>query len=208
MIPLFPLEIVVFPSAPLPLHIFEPRYIEMIQECLANGKEFGIVLSKGKKIYLVGTTVKIENVLERFPDGRLNILCMGKDRFTVRSFCEDRSFLQAQVDFIDDADLASARLLPLSEETRCILDEYSKITGRRAESGLFDTFDPQALSFLLADIVPYELTHRQKLLESMSCVTRLDDVNSSLKRFNKRLSINIKLREFFKNSHDYTDIVN
>jgi len=208
ILPLFPLEIVVFPNSPLPLHIFEPRYQEMIRDCLSESKEFGIVYAHSKGMAEVGTSVRIENVLQRFPDGRLNILCMGKKRFTIHDMNEERSFLQARVSFWDDIDLESDSLQSLSQETKRVLDDYSRITGRNTQSELFDTYDPQALSYLLADIVPYELTKRQKLLENRSCVERLTEVNAGLRRLNQRLAVNGKLQGFFHNSRDYSSIVN
>jgi Lon protease-like protein len=86
LLPLFPLEVVLLPEEPLPLHIFEERYKEMIGECLkakASGggqQEFGVVLAKGQEIYDVGCTARIVNLTRQYADGRMDILTVGKRR--------------------------------------------------------------------------------------------------------------------------------
>ena len=74
LLPLFPLDVVLFPGAVLPLHIFEPRYQEMIAECLAEQKVFGVVRSKEEGIAEIGCTAKVVNVTKKYPDGRLDIV--------------------------------------------------------------------------------------------------------------------------------------
>src|SRR6266700_1866333 len=77
LLPLFPLELVLLPGVPVPLHIFEPRYKEMIKECLDQKTVFGIVRSKDDKdegFATIGCTAELLNVLKTYPDGRMNIL--------------------------------------------------------------------------------------------------------------------------------------
>src|SRR3954452_15477343 len=81
LLPLFPLSLVVFPRTRLPLHIFEERYKEMIGIAIREESEFGIVLAKDEGIVNAGCTVKVERVLHRYPDGRMDILTMGQRRF-------------------------------------------------------------------------------------------------------------------------------
>ena len=80
LIPLFPLNVVVFPRTRLPLHIFEDRYKEMVGNALRDESEFGIVLAKEDGIVNAGCTVAVDKVLEMYPDGRLDILTSGKRR--------------------------------------------------------------------------------------------------------------------------------
>ena len=77
LIPLFPLQLVVFPRTHLPLHIFEDRYKEMVGDAIRDGSEFGIVLAKEDGILNAGCTVMVEKVLEMYPDGRMDILTCG-----------------------------------------------------------------------------------------------------------------------------------
>jgi len=82
-IPIFPLNLVVFPGSSYPLHIFEERYKKMINRCIEEKKIFGIVLSTSNNIAKVGTLTEIESVLNRYEDGKLNIIVKGIQRFIV-----------------------------------------------------------------------------------------------------------------------------
>src|ERR1035437_735986 len=108
LIPLFPLQLVVFPRTHIPLHIFEDRYKEMVGEAIRDGSEFGIVLSKEDRILNAGCTVMVEKVLEMYPDGRMDILTRGQRRFEIVSLNEEKEYLQGEVEFFDDDDLAPA----------------------------------------------------------------------------------------------------
>ena len=77
LLPLFPLEVVLLPGTPLPLHIFEPRYKEMIGECLANDAPFGVVRALEEGIAEVGCTAEIITVTKEYPDGRMDLICRG-----------------------------------------------------------------------------------------------------------------------------------
>src|SRR5438094_3163303 len=103
LLPLFPLDLVLLPGVPLPLHIFEPRYKEMIKECLDQNRAFGIIRSKGEALATIGCTAEIMNVLKTYPDGRMNILAEGKKRFEVLQVNQERAFLRAEVFYLDDA---------------------------------------------------------------------------------------------------------
>src|SRR5689334_3315346 len=81
LLPLFPLEAVMLPHTVLPLYIFEERYKEMIQDCLRNKSEFGIVLTDDQSVKQIGCTASVDRVIEQFPDGRMNILVRGGQRF-------------------------------------------------------------------------------------------------------------------------------
>jgi Lon protease-like protein len=84
LLPIFPLELVLFPETPLPLHIFEPRYKEMIGECQAQKAPFGVVRAVEKGLAEVGCTAEILEVTKRYDDGRLDILTEGRRRFEIR----------------------------------------------------------------------------------------------------------------------------
>jgi hypothetical protein len=108
-IPLFPLDTVLFPGTALPLHIFEERYREMVGECLAETKPFGVVRANGDQMAIVGCTAKIVRVVERYADGRMDILCEGMARFEIDGLDESRKFLQADVEFFEDEGARSTR---------------------------------------------------------------------------------------------------
>jgi Lon protease-like protein len=87
-LPLFPLNVVLFPGQTLPLHIFEMRYRVMIQRCVDNNEPFGVVLAQDEepdRPFDVGTSARVTEV-KRLPDGRLNIMAMGQERFKLHDF--------------------------------------------------------------------------------------------------------------------------
>ncbi|HEX7581806.1 MAG TPA: LON peptidase substrate-binding domain-containing protein [Gaiellaceae bacterium] len=94
---LFPLGIVLLPSEHVPLHIFEPRYRELIAECLDEQQEFGVIYADGDGMREVGTRARVIDVLEEFADGRSNVVVEGGARFRVERLTRGRSFLTAIV---------------------------------------------------------------------------------------------------------------
>ena len=123
-IPLFPLDVVLFPGTALPLHIFEGRYKEMIGECLAQKSAFGVVRAQREGLAVIGCTARIVRVLETYDDGRLDLLCQGSDRFEIENLDNSRSFLQAEVDFFGDEALPRGARCA-SNVRRCILKQWN-----------------------------------------------------------------------------------
>jgi Lon protease-like protein len=167
-IPLFPLDTVLFPGAALPLHIFEQRYREMIGECLTEQKPFGVVRAEDDNLAIVGCTAKVVRVLERYPDGRMDILCEGVQRFEIDALDESRTFLQADVDFFDDEGEGSTR--PQREECAALHFVTLHLAGIQAPSTHLDLNAPVA--FQLADALPSDLGFKQQLLGSRSDADR------------------------------------
>jgi len=171
LLPLFPLETVLLPGVPLPLHIFEPRYREMIGECFDAKRPFGIVRAKDEKIAEMGCTAEIMKVLKRYDDGRMDIATIGRRRFEILEVSHERSFLQGEVLYVDDDPAASgdtldadrARALELFEEVIDLVGiEQDEI---EVESTL--------LSFQLAGALPIDLDFKQALLGIRSEAERL-----------------------------------
>src|SRR5215471_725505 len=125
LIPLFPLQVVVFPRTPLPLHIFEDRYKEMVGDAIRDNTEFGIVLAKENGIVNAGCTVTVEKVLEMYSDGRMDILARGRRRFEVLSLNEDKDYLQGEVNFFDDEDFDK----PPEELRTQALSKFEDLSG-------------------------------------------------------------------------------
>lgn len=108
LLPLFPLQLVVFPGSVVPLHIFEERYREMVSAAEAAGTEFGIVLARDNGIMNAGCTVLVESVLKRYPDGRFDVLTRGQRRFVIKSLNQDKDYLRGEVEFYSDEEAESA----------------------------------------------------------------------------------------------------
>jgi ATP-dependent Lon protease len=161
---LFPLGIVMLPGERVPLHIFEERYKELIGECLEAGGEFGMVFADDDGVRAVGTTVEVVEVLERFDDGRLNIVVEGRRRFRVRRVTEGRSFITAEID-----DLADERPdSPSPEETAACLDAYRRMVeaagGEPSDVGA----GAGSLAFEIAGSLAFSAPIKQQVLETLS----------------------------------------
>lgn len=167
-IPLFPLDTVLFPGAALPLHIFEDRYREMIGECLAQKTEFGVVRGEPERLAVIGCTARIVRVLERFADGRMEILCEGTRRFEIEGLDDSRNFLQADVEFFEDEGQGSTR----GEREECAALHYATLhlAGIDVPATHLDLNGPVA--FQLADALPSDLGFKQQLLGSRSDAER------------------------------------
>jgi len=171
LLPLFPLELVLFPGVPLPLHIFEPRYKEMIAECLDLKKPFGVVRASSEGVADIGCTAEILEVTKKYDDGRMDILTRGVDRFEVLEVNEDRPFLQAEITLIQDEPGRPAR--QMVEQAVRLHAEIAKLAGSEVsgpEEGASN------LSFLLAGSLPLDLDFKQKLLVTSSEAKRLEAV--------------------------------
>jgi Lon protease-like protein len=168
LIPLFPLDVVLFPGTPLPLHIFEPRYKEMIGECLAQQRPFGVVRAVEQGLAEVGCTAEIVTVVKEYPDGRLDLVTEGRKRFELLRVDEERSFLRAEVLMIDDEPGA-----PLPEDTSRAVQLHSELLAIAGAKQDLSAADPSLLSFYLAGSLPLDLDFKQKLLGLRSEPERL-----------------------------------
>ena len=169
LLPLFPLQVVLFPGGQLPLHIFEERYKEMMSEAIRDKTEFGIVLASDKGIVSSGCSATIDRVLKTYPDGRMDILTMGRRRFEILLVNEERSFLRGAVEFFDDEE---GRPVPPDLQQRAIdsFHQLQKLQSEVPQEALPET-DPH-LSFRLAQSVP-DLSFRQVLLSTRSEAERI-----------------------------------
>ena len=166
---LFPLGIVLLPTERVPLHIFEPRYKELVGECLEDEGEFGLLYADEDGVREIGTRAAVTEVLERFDDGRLNIVVEGGERFRVAELTRGRSFMTALVE-------------PLGDEPGSVEEEKAaRAAGSfRALAALadveaeeIDESSPQ-LSFELAAQVELAPDAKQRLLELSTEEERLD----------------------------------
>jgi ATP-dependent Lon protease len=101
---LFPLGLVLLPTEQVPLHIFEPRYRELIAECVDNEQPFGLVYADDDGLRRIGTLATVIEVTDRFEDGRLNIVVEGGGRFRLGELTEGRSFHTGTIEPISDLD--------------------------------------------------------------------------------------------------------
>jgi len=165
---LFPLDLVLLPTERIPLHIFEPRYKELIAECLSEEREFGLLFGDREGLRDVGTRAAVVEVVERFPDGKLNIVIEGHERFRLVGLTEGRSFATGEVEPLADEAGVSER-----EQRETALDLYRRL-AELVEAEI-DELDPDSgvLSFELASRVDFGVERKQELLELTSEPERL-----------------------------------
>ena len=168
---LFPLSLVLLPTEQVPLHIFEERYKDLIEECLDDDAEFGIVYADESGIREIGTRAAVLEVLTRFEDGRMNILIEGGDRFELRELTSGRSFQTGDILPIEDVDdSADASTV---ERARALFDRLREMTS--SEIAVPDADTPQ-LSYVLAARVELAAEAKLELLAETSEKTRLERV--------------------------------
>jgi Lon protease-like protein len=175
LLPLFPLELVLLPGTPLPLHIFEPRYKEMIRECISAEAPFGVVRAFEEGIAEVGCTAEIITVTKEYPDGRLDLICEGRKRFEVIEVNRDRSFLQAEVLIVPDDPEAAVQ-----EERVKAVQLHLEILSLAGAVQDLSAADQNQLSFYLAGSLPLDLDFKQKLLAMRSEAQRIQAVAAYL----------------------------
>jgi ATP-dependent Lon protease len=164
-IPLFPLNVVLLPGAELPLHIFEPRYREMVKRCLEEKSEFGMLLSLPKGLARFGCTAEIVEVLKREEDGRMNILTVGRAPFRVLELFTEAPLLEGRIDYLEDEPSTAGEtvrrdLVELYETCHTLVfGDYPKN---------LDGDSNQSLSYAIASTLPMELLWKQQILELRS----------------------------------------
>ena len=171
LLPLFPLDVVLLPGAPLPLHIFEPRYKEMIGECRANNAPFGVVRALEEGLAEIGCTAEIVSVTKEYPDGRLDLIAEGRKRFEVLELNRKRSFLQAEILLIADEPGTTTP----EDKTRAIRAHFEILSLAGAVQDL-SAAELGTLSFYLAGSLPLDLDFKQKLLAMRSEGQRIQAV--------------------------------
>jgi Lon protease-like protein len=172
---LFPLGIVLLPTERVPLHIFEPRYKELIGECLDGDDEFGLVLADEGGLRPVGTRATVTDVLHRFPDGRMNVVVQGGERFRLVRLTDGRSFDTAEVEPLEDEDEDAD-----AESRVRALEGYSRLAAATGTPPDELDADSPALSFEIAARVDFGADVKQQLLETLSEPERLGAVTGLL----------------------------
>ena len=191
LLPLFPLDLVLVPGTTLPLHIFEPRYREMISECLDQKKFFGVVRAKEEGVAEIGCTAEIITVAKKYPDGRMDIVTEGRERFEVIQVNQERSFLQAEVLYLqDEPDQSTAEEIAVAVKLQGEIVELAGATvaDRPAIEGA-------QLSFSLVGPLELDLDFKQTLLGLKSEAERLQAVISYFEAILPNLRRTVRVRQ-------------
>lgn len=205
-LPLFPLHTVLFPGMPLPLHIFESRYQQMIEHCLKEDNTFGVILiEQGSeahgplaKPHKIGCTARIIEV-QPLNDGRMNIVTVGERRFRIHSLNYDLPYLVGKIEVYpmpaEDQEIltpATRRLTPKVQQYIDLLNEIEEVDLDPDNLPK----DPLLLAQMAAALLQMPPKEKQELLNSASVLDMLD---SSYQIYNREIAF---LRTIIDHSKD------
>jgi Lon protease-like protein len=180
--PLFPLGIVTLPTEYVPLHIFEERYKTMVERCLDQDSEFGILWMSDEELKQTGCAVRIDRVLERMDDGRLNILCQGTRPFRLVERQDDLPYPAGTVEFLEDRDE------PVDEELAARTRESYAALVEQATDRVLEPGEVESMTaYEMAATVDFGLDAKQGLLDLRAENARLRLVDRLFRAATKRL---------------------
>jgi len=189
-IPIFPLEVVLFPGEMLPLHIFEPRYKEMIRECDEKKQAFGVVLAVDDGLAEIGCSAELLTIAKTYDNGEMDIITVGRRVVRILEVIEERSFYEADVEFLDDTappkQVPSTALLQLFEKCYHATFQQSPDRGALAKAAV--------VSYYIAGALPLELAYKQKLLELRDEEERRHSLEVNLARWLDQLEVSNRAR--------------
>jgi Lon protease-like protein len=203
LLALFPLNTVLFPGMPLPLHIFEERYKLMIGRCIEEERPFGVVLiQEGPEVggtatpHAVGTTAHIATA-KRLDDGRMNLIAVGQQRFRIVEVVREEPYLIARVEMLADQE-PSDEVGSLAEEVRAAVVTYLRdlFTLLEQPQGELDMpTEPGRLSLVVAAVLQIPMVERQALLEMTDVAARLQQEREWLARENENQRMLLGLKK-------------
>lgn len=192
LLPLFPLNVVLLPGADLPLHIFEPRYRQMVRDCLDSKSPFGMLLALPNGIAGIGCTAEILEVTKRYSDGRYDILTVGRSPFRVVALDDAEPLLRGEVDYLDD------RPAPVNGKLCCELKDlyetcHTLVYGDYPR-GVSAADPDDEISYAIAAKLPMDLLWKQRILELRSEPERQERLVAYLREWAPHLEKTTTLR--------------
>jgi ATP-dependent Lon protease len=190
-LPLFPLPVVLFPGVPLPLHIFEPRYRQMLLDIRLANNLFGLAYfdptsaeGESPPVGHIGCVAEVTET-QTLPDGRSNILTLGVIRYRIDSYVDSGApYLVAQVTYFEDNEedesLLAGAAKEVAETFTRIAQAVRTINDERAALPDISNTEPQRLSFLVAAAMEIDADLKQELLELRSTSERLQRLRGML----------------------------
>jgi Lon protease-like protein len=202
-LPLFPLNVVLFPTVLLPLRIFEERYKLMLQQCLQGDQTFGVVLIKsGREVggpaapHPIGTQARIVDVVPR-PDGRFNLAMVGVRPFRILELLRQEPYLVGRVEFLQyemgQPDAVASLAEPVRQAFRKHIHLLAALTQQQPPDSPLD-MDPEDLSYAVAGGLQVGVLQKQDLLETPTVEERMRKELKMLEEENKALQIFVALQ--------------
>ncbi|HXG85730.1 MAG TPA: LON peptidase substrate-binding domain-containing protein [Pyrinomonadaceae bacterium] len=212
-LPIFPLPLVLLPNELLPLHIFEPRYRQMLKDIETNKNMFGVSFFNPGASFTekpapdsIGCVAEVREV-QTMPDGRSNIMTFGVIRYRLIDYVEaDEPYLVGDLEFFEDDEEGEIILKPLADEvfglfTRIALAAH-KLSGERGGAPEIAPTDPQTLSFLVTAAFNLEPNLKYKMLETRSTVERLTKMREILAQATGKMEESAEIHKVAKtNGH-------
>lgn len=195
-LPIFPLNLVMYPGALYPLYIFEERYKKLIHRCIDEGIGFGIVSKVDETISTVGCYVKLEEIINEYDDGRFDILVKGQERFqTISTDIHSDGYITADVvPYLDDGIHTPSEILEgkTLNKFKALLDKTDIELG----SQFWDRFNEANLkSYKIAEKAGLNLKQQQNLLSLRSEKDRLEFLFQHFTRLEDFLEKDVAIRE-------------
>ncbi len=190
-IPLFPLNVVLFPGMSLPLHIFEPRYRLMVKHCLSHKLEFGVILASEKGVATIGCTTQILQTIKVHPSGEMDILTEGRAVFRAVDLLSEKEYHEAIVEYLPDGAAE-----PETQKEDALMGSFqqchSLLYNQLWSPGPRDAHWPA--SYRMATRLPLELEEKQSLLEMRTEPERQDFLATWLGRVLPQLEMRERAR--------------
>ena len=198
ILPLFPLNVVLFPQAQLPLHIYEERYKILINECIVRDNDFGINHVFEQQMKPVGCTAVVKEVLKRYDDGQLDIIVEGRRRYTLLNVIEaKRPYLCGRVTWLNDTEEFFNE--PLKKLAVELYNQFVPIVFNGTVKKINGNDPRQSRSFFLVQKSGLELSQRQIFLGMVSETERLNFLIQHFESILPLLTSNKKVEELAKN---------
>ncbi len=182
-LPLFPLSLVLYPSQIVPLRIDEPGLREVTGKCISMGEPVGVLCKQDGKLSEVGCTARISRVLQRYSDGRIDILITGEQRFRILILHDEEQYLTAEIMFLQDRQgmpRPTARERVIAQHMRLM-----EIAGRTIRPSAYEV--QESVSFVIARSAGLTLDQRQAVLEMSSEQARIDFLVDHFEEFIPRV---------------------
>jgi uncharacterized protein len=195
-LPLFPLNSVLFPGAPLQLHIFEERYKQMMNLCIEEKLPFGVVLIENGEEALgpvaqpheIGCTAHIMQV-QRLPQERMNLMAMGRERFRIRRVIDDKPFLRAEVEYLPLTDDNPRWTQGGAARVRELFERYMHMLQAAGQPPIAEgvlPIPPMQLLHFASYWLQTELEYKQQLLE---CTTTSMLIQRLVRQFHREIKL-------------------
>jgi Lon protease-like protein len=191
-ITLFPLQLVLFPHGAVPLHIFEPRYKELIRNCIETETEFGVVLERGGGVAKIGCSAQVVEITQEYEDGRMDITVEGRRVFEILEIFQDKPCLEATARYVADDPDPKTIVAPA-----VVMQAYEKchelLYGSTPDE--IDREERPSLAYAIAEDLPIDLDDKQTLLALRDENERLAQLLPMIQQLVPRAEMRQRMRQ-------------